>query len=63
MIARQSISESRPALYQPADLRSVLEAALALVVRAWVRIRREKLLGELHRRDEPRTANFSATTW
>ncbi len=40
------------------DLRIVLETALAIVVRAWTRIRRERLLAEMHRRDEPRTAGL-----
>lgn len=55
---RHSVSESRPALYEPADLQKVLEAALEIVVRAWIWIRRQHLLSELHRNDEPRTAGL-----
>ena len=58
MISRDSVSASRPDFYQPVDLRAVLEAALAIAVAAWVRIRRRRLLQEEHRRDEPRIAGL-----
>ncbi len=58
MKSRRLIAQSPPALYPPVDLWAVLEAALAIVVRAWTRIRREKLLAESHRSDEPRTAGL-----
>ncbi len=58
MIPRQSLSESWPALYEPVDLQTVLEAALGIVVRAWIWIRRKHLLHEYHRSDEPRTAGL-----
>ena len=58
MISRGSVSESRPDFYQPVDLRAVVEAALAIAVAAWVRIRRQRLLREEHRRDEPRIAGL-----
>lgn len=58
MISHRLISASSPALYHSADLRTVLETALAIVVRAWTRIRRDRLLAELHRSNEPRTAGL-----
>lgn len=58
MISRDSVSASPPDFYQPVDLRAVLDAALGIAVTAWVRIRRRKLLQEVHRRDEPRTAGL-----
>ncbi len=58
MISRRSVSEATPALYELADLETVLEAALRIIVRAWTRIRRQRLLSPAHRRDEPRIAGL-----
>ena len=58
MIPRHSIADSWPGLFEPADLQTVLEAALGIVVRAWIRVRRGRLLGERHRRDERPTAGL-----
>jgi len=51
---RQTIST--PGLIAAADIHAVLEAALRIVVQAWVAIRRASELTDEHRTSEPRTA-------
>jgi hypothetical protein len=51
---RQTVST--PAFIAADDIYAILEAALKIVVQAWVTIRRKRMLTDEHRTSEPRTA-------
>jgi hypothetical protein len=53
-----AISLARPDLVAEPDVHAVIQAALQIVIRSWIRICRERLLTVKHRTSEPKTAGL-----
>jgi hypothetical protein len=53
-----AISLARPGLIAAPDIYAVIQAALKIVIRAWIHICREQLLTVRHRTSEPKTAGL-----